>query len=59
MYDGYNYTSKFGMMLKNDYKKYAARQGTCYYDSTKIAFKNVDMIEEDGLSNEKLKELVS
>lgn len=53
MYMGYNYTRKFGIMKKSDYQSgYIARKNPiCYYDETKIHFKNLGMIEKDGMTN--------
>jgi C1A family cysteine protease len=60
MMDGYAYTQKHGIELKNDYKtKYIKRKGKCYHKAEKSAFQNTGAIEEDQVSNERLKSLVA
>ena len=58
MYKGYRYASKFGMMPKDNYP-YIAKEGQCKYDKDLVIFKNVGMVQEEALSNNKLKELVN
>jgi hypothetical protein len=47
-------------MLRSQYATdYTGKVGSCKYDSSKTLFKNVNMTEEDFVSNERIKELVS
>jgi hypothetical protein len=46
------------MMTKEDYP-YNGKTGVCNYDETKATFKNVDMVQERYVSNERLKSIVS
>ncbi len=45
-------------MNSADYK-YTGRVSECKYDSEKTVFKNLGMVQEANLSNDKLKALVS
>jgi len=58
MFKGYKYTSKFGMMHKDSYP-YISKEGKCKYDKDLVIFKNLGMVQESPLSNNRLKELVN
>ena len=54
MYDGFDYVSKNGITLKENYRQYNARLGKCEYKPESSHFKNLGFVETDGLSNAKL-----
>ena len=60
MYKAYNYTATYGIMNFSDYPyEVKSDHSNCRYDATKVAFKNVGMVQETDLSNEDLKLKVS
>lgn len=58
MYKGYSYVNKFGIMPKDAYP-YVGKQGECKFQEDKTLFKNLGMVQEKNLSNEKLKARVA
>jgi len=61
MYDAFAYVAHNGMALMDVYpRKYSARRMGCNYrNSSHEYFRNTGMIEEDGNTNDRMKELVS
>jgi C1A family cysteine protease len=59
MYKAYSFTAENGIMLAKDYPYEAKSSGECKFDSSKAHFKNMGMVQEKSLSNERLKQLVS
>jgi len=56
MMDAYDYTQKNGIVYEEDYPfKYLARQGKCVDVTNKAKFYNLGSIEEDSVSNERMK----
>jgi hypothetical protein len=58
MYKAYAYIKDSGIMMKEDYP-YIGKEGECKYDEKKTVFRNLGMIQEESLSNEDLKAIVS
>ena len=52
MYEAYEYTKRNGILLREDYSSYMAGQGTCTVEKGNYHFKNLGMLENDGMSNE-------
>ncbi len=59
MYKAYSYTSKFGLMSKQDYVYTGRESGKCQYQSEKVVFKNAGMVQEHEMSNNALKARVA
>lgn len=60
MYKAYMYTSQNGIMHYDDYPyKGKSNSDNCLYNETRIAFKNVGMIQEKNLGNNELKALLN
>lgn len=61
MYDAFDYVKQHGIALRDDYPtQYLSRQSSCKYNTgTMSHFKNLGMVEEDGNTNQRLKEIVS
>lgn len=55
MYDTYDYTSKAGVVLRSEYKDYAGKQGQCSHKAGKAHFKNLGMVEQEKVANNRLK----
>lgn len=59
MFDAYDFVSKNGIVHDTDYKRYSARKGACDVDNSKEKFFNTNQMEEDDISNDRLKELLA
>jgi len=54
------YTKEQGIELEQEYPhKYLKRQGKCYHNSTRVAFKNTAFYEAHSITNQNLKRLVA
>jgi len=62
MFEGFEYVSKFGILLKEDYRPYNSHKNKCQYHERDIIKKshlsNIGYIEHDGRTNEELKVLL-
>lgn len=60
MYKAYKYTSQNGIMHYDDYPyKGKSNSDNCLYNETRVAFKNVGMVQEKNLGNNELKALLN
>jgi hypothetical protein len=59
MYDSYDYVSNNGIALKSGYKDYQGKKGTCTYTAANEHFRNVDMVEIDGATNDEMKAVLA
>lgn len=60
MMDAYDFTKDQGIVNETDYPfKYSAREHACQDTEDKEKFRNTNAVEEDEISNSRMKELLS
>lgn len=62
MYEGFEYVSEHGILLKDDYRSFSHNHHSCQISDADLDRKkhisNIGYVEHDGKTNEELKELL-
>jgi len=63
MYEGFQYVSENGILLRTDYRDFDRRKDECRYDRntmrSRAVLKDIGYVEHDGRTNEEMRELVA
>jgi beta-N-acetylglucosaminidase len=55
MLDAFTFVKKDGIVHESDYRSYNGRKSKCESTDSKEKYHNNDMLEEDNISNERIK----